>query len=121
MEHSSNTYPYRLVNAASEYMTRIPHLFMDLAERDHILDHLLDLPEPDHPVPTVDVVEIRQIREGSLSTIPEESTGSTEPHGTNYTCTFIDPYGEDFPAFPLGSRGAVFAVSNDEPCNVPLL
>jgi hypothetical protein len=57
MEHSSNTYPYGLVNATFEYMARIPHLFMDLTEHDHALDlYLLDLPEPDHPAPTVNVV-----------------------------------------------------------------
>jgi hypothetical protein len=85
---------------------------VDPAKHDHILDlYLLDLPEPDHPAPTVNVVHIRQIGEDSLSTIPEESTGS---HGTNYTRTLIDPYGEDFPAFPPGFGGAVFAVSNDE-------
>jgi hypothetical protein len=116
MEHSSNTYPYGLVNAMSEYTARIPHLFMDPAERDHISDlYLLDLPEPDHPAPTVNVVEIRQIREGSLSTILEESTGSTGPHGTNYTRTLTDPYGEDFLAFPPSFGGVVFVVSNDKP------
>jgi hypothetical protein len=57
------------------------------------------------------VVEIRQIGEDSLSTILEESTRS---HGTNYTRTLIDPYGEEFSAFPPGFEGAVFAVSNDE-------
>jgi hypothetical protein len=36
MEHSSNTYPYELMNAASKYTAHIPHLFMDPAERDHI-------------------------------------------------------------------------------------
>jgi hypothetical protein len=54
--------------------------------------YLIDLSEPDHPAPTVNVVEIRQIREDSLYTISEESTGSTESHRTNYTCTLIDPY-----------------------------
>jgi hypothetical protein len=58
------------------------------------------------------VVEIRQIGEDSLSTILEESTRS---HGTNYTRTLIDPYGEEFSAFLPGFGGAVFAVSNDEP------
>jgi hypothetical protein len=62
MEHSSNTYTYGLMNTASEYTARIPHLFMDPAERDHVLDlYLLDLPKLDHPAPTVNVVEIRQI------------------------------------------------------------
>jgi hypothetical protein len=50
-----------------------------------------------------------------LSTFLEESSRSTGPHRTNYTCTLIDPYGEDFLAFPLGFGGAIFAVSNDEP------
>jgi hypothetical protein len=89
---------------------------MDPTECDHVSDlYLLDLPKPDHPAPTINVVEIRQIREDSLSTILEESTGSTGPHGANYTHTLIDPYGEVFPAFPPGFGGAVFAVSNDEP------
>jgi hypothetical protein len=61
------------------------------------------------------MIEIRQIRGDSLSTILEESIGSTRPHGINYTCTLIDPYGEDFPAFSPGFGGAVFAISNDEP------
>jgi hypothetical protein len=85
-------------------------------ERDHISDlYLIDLPESDHPAPTVNVVEIRQIGEDSLSTILEESTGSTESHGTNHTRTLIDPYGQEFPTFPPGFGGAIFAVSNDEP------
>jgi hypothetical protein len=89
---------------------------VDLAKRNHASDlYLLDLPEPDHPAPTVNVVEIRQIRGDLLSTIPKESIGSIEPHGTNYTCTLIDPYGEVFLAFPPGFGGAVFAISNDEP------
>jgi hypothetical protein len=37
-EHSPNTYTYGLVNAASEYAARIPHLFVDPTERDHISD-----------------------------------------------------------------------------------
>jgi hypothetical protein len=60
IEHSTNTYPYGLANAASEYAARIPHLFVDPAECDHVLDLcLIDLPEPDHPAPTINVVEIR--------------------------------------------------------------
>jgi hypothetical protein len=94
MEHSSNTYPYRLVNMASKYIARILHLFADPTECDHISDlGLIDLPEPDHPAPTINVVEIRQIREDSLSIILKESAGSTGSHKTNYTCTLIDPYG----------------------------
>jgi hypothetical protein len=116
MEHSLDTYPHRLVNVASKYTARIPHLFLDPAECDHVLDlYLIDLPEPNHPAPTVNVVEIRQIREASLSTIPKESTRSTESHRTNYTHTLIDPYGQEFPAFPPGFGGSIFAVSNDEP------
>jgi hypothetical protein len=116
MEHSPNTYPYGLVNAASEYAAYIPHLFVDPAERDHASNVcLIDLPELDHPAPTVNVVEIRQIREDSLSTILEEGTGSTESHGTSYTRTLIDPFGQEFLAFPPGFGGAVFAISNDEP------
>jgi hypothetical protein len=61
------------------------------------------------------VVELRQIGEDSLSTILEESTGSTESHGTSYTCTLIDPYGQEFSAFPPGFGGVIFTVSNDEP------
>jgi hypothetical protein len=116
MEHCSNTYPYGLVNVASEYTVLIPHLFVDPAKRDHVSDLcLIDLPESDHPTPTVNVVEIRQIRGDSLSTIREESTGSTKSHGTSYTRSVIDPYGQEFLAFALGFGGAVLAVSNDEP------
>jgi hypothetical protein len=62
MEHSPNTYPYGLVNVASEYAAHIPHLFMDPAERDHVSDLcLINLPKPDHPTPTVNMVDIRQI------------------------------------------------------------
>jgi hypothetical protein len=115
MEHS-NTYPYGLVNMVSEYTSRIPHLFIDLAERDHVLDLcLIDLPEPDYPAPTINVVEIRQIRGHLLSTILEESTRSTESHGTSYTCILIDPYGQEFLAFPPSFGGTIFVVSNDEP------
>jgi hypothetical protein len=116
MEHSANTYPYGLVNSTSEYTTRTPQLFADLAEHDH--DSclcLIDLPETEHLVPIVNMVEIRQIRGDSLSTILEESIRSTESHGTSYTCTLIDPYGQEFLAFPPDFGGAVFAVSNDEP------
>jgi hypothetical protein len=61
-EHSPNTYPYELVNMTSEYAARIPHLFADLAERDHVSDLcLINLPEPDHHVPTINMVDIRQI------------------------------------------------------------
>jgi hypothetical protein len=61
-EHSPNTYPYGMVNAASEYATRIPHLFVDPTEHDHVLDlYLIDLPDLDHPAPTVNMVDIRQI------------------------------------------------------------
>jgi hypothetical protein len=85
------------------------------AECDHISDlYLIDLPESDHPAPIVNVVEIRQIGEDSLSTILEESIGSTESHGTNHTRTLIDPYGQEFPTFPPGFGGAIFAVSNGE-------
>jgi hypothetical protein len=60
MEHSPNTYPYGLVSVSSEYTTCIPYLLMDAADRDHISDlYLIDLPELDHPAPTVNVVEIR--------------------------------------------------------------
>jgi hypothetical protein len=68
----------------------------------------------DHPVPTINVVEIKQIGEDSLSIIPKESTRSTEAHGTSYTLTLVDPYGQEFLAFPPSFGGAVFAVSNDE-------
>jgi hypothetical protein len=116
MECSPNTYPYGLANVASKYVARIPRLFVDLAECNHVLGlYLIDLSEPDHPAPTINVVEIRQIKEDSLSTIPEESIGSTESHGTSYICTLIDPYGQEFPAFPPSFKGAVFTVSNDEP------
>jgi hypothetical protein len=110
-----NTYPYGPVNGASEYTACIPHLFVDLAEHDHASDLcLIDLPEPNHPAPTVNVVEISQIGEDSLSTIPEEGTGSTESHGTSYTRTLIDPYGQEFLAFPPGFGGSVFTVINNE-------
>jgi hypothetical protein len=56
MKHSSNTYQYELVNAASEYTTT----FADFAEHDHVSDFcLIDLPELDHLAPTINVVEIR--------------------------------------------------------------
>jgi hypothetical protein len=61
------------------------------------------------------MVDIRQIGQDSFSIILEEGTGSTESHGTSYTCTLIDPYGKEFPAFPPGFGGTVFAISNDEP------
>jgi hypothetical protein len=71
-EHSPNTHPYGLVNATSEYAACIPHLFVDPAERDNVLDLcLIDLPELDHPAPTVNMVDIRQIGQDLLSTIPE--------------------------------------------------
>jgi hypothetical protein len=89
-EHSPNTYPYELVNAASEYATRIPHRFVDPNEHDHILDLcLIDLPKLDHPTPTVNMADIRMIRQDSLSTILEEGTGSTDSRGTNYTTSSI--------------------------------
>jgi hypothetical protein len=116
MELSPNTYPYGLANTTFKHAARISHLFMDFTERDYFSDHyLIDMPKLDHPAPTVNVVEIRQIGEDSLSIIPEEITGSTESHGASYTRTLIDPYGQEFLAFPPRFGGAVFAVSNDEP------
>jgi hypothetical protein len=61
------------------------------------------------------MVQIRQIGGDSLSTILEESTRCTRSDGTTYIPTLIDPYGEDFLAFPPGFGGAIFVVSNDEP------
>jgi hypothetical protein len=61
------------------------------------------------------MVDIRQIGQDSLSIIQEEGTRSTDSHGTSYTHTLIDPYGQEFPAFPPSFGSAVFAVSNDEP------
>jgi hypothetical protein len=116
MEHSPNTYPYGLANTASKYTAYIPHLFVDPAKRDHVSDlYLIDLPKPDHPMPTINVVEIRQIREDLLSTISEESIGSTKSHGTSYTRTLINPYGQEFQAFPPSFGGVVFIVSKDKP------
>jgi hypothetical protein len=60
MEHPSTVHTYRLVNAASEYMVCVPHLFMNPAERDHVLDlFLLELPEIDYPVPIINMVDFR--------------------------------------------------------------
>jgi hypothetical protein len=61
------------------------------------------------------MVDIRQIGQDSLSTILEEGTRSTDSHETSYTRTLIDPYGQEFLAFPPGFGGTIFAVSNDEP------
>jgi hypothetical protein len=62
-DQSPNTHPYGLVNVASEYAARMPHLFVDPTECDHVSDLcLIDLPEPDHPVATVNMVDFRQIR-----------------------------------------------------------
>jgi hypothetical protein len=73
MEHPSIVYLYRLANAASEYIVRVLHLFVDPTERDHVLDpFLLELPEVSHPTPVVNMVDMRQIGGDSLSTIPEE-------------------------------------------------
>jgi hypothetical protein len=107
------------VNVASEYAARIPHLFVDLTEHDHISDLcLIDLPEPDHTTPTVNMVNIRQIGQDSLSTISEEGNGSIDLHRVDHTRTLIDSYGQEFSAFPPGFGGAVFIISNDEPpCN----
>jgi hypothetical protein len=63
------------------------------------------------------MVEIRQIREDSLLTIPEEGTESTESHGTSYTCTLIDPYGQEFLAFPPSFRGAMMSPPRDGETN----
>jgi hypothetical protein len=65
MEHPSTVYPYGLANAASEYMVCVLHLFVDPAERDHVLNlFLLELPEIDHPAPVINMVDIRQIGGG---------------------------------------------------------
>jgi hypothetical protein len=98
---------------ASEYMVRVPHLFMDPAERDHVLDlFLLELPRIDHLAPIINMVDIRQIGGDLLSTIPEESVGST---GSTQTHTITNPYEEEFPVFPPGFGGTIFAISTDEP------
>jgi hypothetical protein len=60
MEHPSTIYPYGLANAVSEYMVRIPHLFMDPAEHDHVLDlSLLELPKISHHAPVINMVDIK--------------------------------------------------------------
>jgi hypothetical protein len=72
-KHLSTVYPYRLANATSEYLVRIPHLFMDPTERDHVSDpFLLELSKVNYPAPIVNMVDIRQICGDSLSTIPKE-------------------------------------------------
>jgi hypothetical protein len=59
-------------------MVHVPHLFVDLAEHDHVLDlFLLELPEINYPAPVVNMVDIRQIGGDLFSTIPEERTSST--------------------------------------------
>lgn len=56
-EELSSPYPFGLMNAMSTYQDRIPHLFMDHVERDHVSDlYLIDLPEADRPVPVVNMV-----------------------------------------------------------------
>jgi hypothetical protein len=84
-KHPSTVYPYGLVNMASEYMVRVPHLFVDPAERDLFL---LELPEINHPAPIINMMDIRQTGGDSLSTILEESTGST---GSTQTHTITNP------------------------------
>jgi hypothetical protein len=79
-------------------MVRIPHLF------------LLELPEIGHPAPVVNMVDIRQIGGDLLSTMWEESTGST---GSTHAIT--NPNEEEFPMFPKGFGGTIFAISDDEP------
>jgi hypothetical protein len=92
-------------------MVHVPHLFVDPTERDHTSDlSILELPEIGRPAPVVNMVDIRQIGGDSLSIIREESTGST---GSTHAIT--NPYEEEFPAFPPGFRGAIFAISADEP------
>jgi hypothetical protein len=96
---------------ASEYMVCFPHQFVDPAERDHVSDLLLlELPKIGNPAPVVNMVDIRQIGWDSLSTILEESTGST---GSTHAIT--DPYEEEFLASSPGFRGTIFAISTDEP------
>jgi hypothetical protein len=70
---------------------------MDPAEHDHVSDlSLLELPEIGHPALVVNMVDIRQIGGDSLSTIQEESTGSTSS-----THVITNPYDEEFLEFPL--------------------
>jgi hypothetical protein len=79
-------------------MVRVPHLFVDPAEHDHVSDlFLLELPEIGHPAPVVNMVDIRQIGGDSLSTIPEGSTRST---GSTQTHIVTNPYEEELLAFP---------------------
>lgn len=62
------------------------------------------------------MVELRPLESGSLSTILEESTGSTSSTCIDHTdlvlATTDDLY---FLEFPLGFGSAIFAVSLDEP------
>jgi hypothetical protein len=82
-------------------MKHKPHLFVDPAKHGHVNDlYLIDLPEADHPAPIVNMLEIKQIRGSSLSTIPEERTRSLD--GT-HTATVSDD--EDFPPFSPGFGG----------------
>jgi hypothetical protein len=99
MEHPSIVYLHGLVNTESEYMVHISHLFMDPAERDHVSDiFLLELPKIDYPAPIINMMDIRQIDGDLLSTIQEESTGST---GSTHAIT--NPY-EEFLVFPSASK-----------------
>jgi hypothetical protein len=85
-------------------MVRVPHLFVDPAERDHVSDlSLLELSEISHPAPVVNMVDIRQIGGDSLSTFQEESTEST-----GSTCAITNPYEEEFSTFPWLWRHNLF-------------
>jgi hypothetical protein len=60
--------PHSLANTASQHAYHIPHLFMDPTEQDHVLDLcVLDVPRPllDN---AVNMVQIRELREGSVHT-----------------------------------------------------
>jgi hypothetical protein len=118
--------PYDLKNAASEYAYRTPYLFMGPMERDHVSDlYFLDIPQPS-PGNAVNMVRVREHREGSVHTLPEDgnsSTGSTRSVHTQVEHLDDEydldplPYPPGFspiPRFPPRRGNMVLNVSNNE-------
>ena len=96
-------YPFGPVGVDLICRDTVHHLFTDHTKRRHVNDlYQIDLPETDQPAPTVNMVQLWQLPDETLTTILEESP---EPYSKGSTSSC--------PPFPLGFGRELFMVSHD--------
>ena len=96
-------YPFGPVGVDPICRDTVHHLFADHTERRHVNDlYQIDLPETDQPAPMVNMVQLWQLPDETLTTILEESP---EPYfkGSTNSC----------PPFPPGFGIELFMVSHN--------